>query len=171
MNNSAFVIVILIAWWSIFFIGLENEWIWTIDIAILFLMLVSETTMIVWGSDKVLSISSLSLQRWATLHFLLWQSALWNKKQLEKVLINLDPGKNLLFKESKDEKIPLRQVLVSVTKLLIFECYLKVMFSKESQWEWELTACLFSRGDLITWLERRVKALNWSLPLGFWRCK
>jgi len=34
--------------------------------------------------------------------------------------INLDSGKNSLFKELKDEKIPLRQMLVLITKLLIF---------------------------------------------------
>jgi len=48
------------------------------------------------------------------------------------VSINQDPGEILLFKESKDEKILLRQVLALVIELLIFEHCLEVMFSKES---------------------------------------
>ena len=52
--------------------------------------------------------------------FLLQQSALWNEKWLEKISNNLDPGENSLFKELKDRKIPLKQLLVLITELLIF---------------------------------------------------
>jgi len=61
----------------------------------LFLILVSETTITVFGSDDVLKISSLSLLQWAILLLLEWWSALWKEKQLEKISI-------------KDKKIPLR---------------------------------------------------------------
>ena len=47
------------------------------------------------------------------------------------MLINLDPRKNLLFKESNKEKIPLRWLLISMIELLIDNHYLDVMFSKE----------------------------------------
>jgi len=47
--------------------------------------------------------------------------------------INLDPGENLLLKESKNGKIPLRQMLALVIKLLIFDHCLEVMFFKENR--------------------------------------
>jgi len=47
--------------------------------------------------------------------------------------INIDLGEISLFKKSKDEKILLRQMLVLVTRFLIFDYYLEVMFFKESR--------------------------------------
>ena len=60
-NNFASIKIILISWWSVFLIGLEDEWIYTINIAMLFLMLVSEITITElgfrWGiEDKIVKI-------------------------------------------------------------------------------------------------------------------
>jgi len=47
--------------------------------------------------------------------------------------INLDPEENSLLKKSKNEKTPLRQMLVLVIKLLIFDHCLEVIFFKENR--------------------------------------
>ena len=64
---------------------------------------------------------------------MLQQSALWNEKWLEKISINLDLGEDLLFKELKDRKIPLKQLLALMTELLIFRYWLEVIFSNNNQ--------------------------------------
>jgi len=66
------------------------------------------------------------------------------------LLINLKPGENSLLKESKKEKIPLRQLLASTIELLIFSCCLKVTFLEERQYRRELLAYLLSKRILIT---------------------
>ena len=79
------------------------------------LMLASKTTMTIF--DALNTISS-SLLQWALLLSLEWQSALWNEKWL------VSPRQNSLLRESKDGKIPLRQLLASLMELLIFTCCL-----------------------------------------------
>ena len=45
------------------------------------------------------------------------------------MLINQVSEENSLLRELKAGKIPLRQLLASITESLIFSCYLKVMLS------------------------------------------
>ena len=78
-NNSTSIDVILMAWWS-FFKGLLKEWTWAINVIMLFLTLVSEITITVFGSDNALKMSSLNLLQYAVLLLLEQQSALWKDK-------------------------------------------------------------------------------------------
>ena len=85
--------------------------------ATLFLILASETIMTEVKSVKVFAKVGL-------FSFLIFVYCMIKRKKLEE---------NLLLRGSKDENIPLRQLLVSTIELLIF-CYcLEVMFFKERQ--------------------------------------
>ena len=53
-NNSTSVMIILIAWWSVFLIGLEQEWTWAMEVVILFLILVSEAIITELAFDEAL---------------------------------------------------------------------------------------------------------------------
>ena len=75
-NNSTSIDVILMAWWSFFFKGLLKEWTWAMNVIMLFLTLVSEMTITVFGSDNALKMSSLNLLQYAVLLLLEQQSAL-----------------------------------------------------------------------------------------------
>jgi len=94
--------------------------------ATLFLMLASETIMTEVKSVKVFA-------KMGLFSFLIFVYCMIKRKLLGKFSINLKLEENLLLRGSKDEKIPLRQLLVSTIELLIF-CYcLEVMFFKERQ--------------------------------------
>ena len=61
VNSSASIEVMLIAWWRVFLIRFECEWMCTIKMITLFLILVSNTTIIVLeldGSMKIILSSS-----------------------------------------------------------------------------------------------------------------
>jgi len=53
VNNSASIGVMLIVWWSVFFSGLLKEWIWEIEQAILFLILISEMIITILESNII----------------------------------------------------------------------------------------------------------------------
>ena len=53
-NNSTSVMIILIAWWSVFLIGLEQEWTWAMEVVTLFLILVSEAIITELAFDEAL---------------------------------------------------------------------------------------------------------------------
>ena len=53
-NNSTSVMIILIAWWSVFLIGLEQEWTWVMEVVTLFLILVSEAIITELAFDEAL---------------------------------------------------------------------------------------------------------------------
>jgi len=80
---------------------------YAMEVTMLFLICVSETTMIKLEHNDVLRAILSSLQRWAALTSLSLWSAWWNEKWLGNLSTNLDPGVNLLSRESKEEKIPL----------------------------------------------------------------
>ena len=54
-NNLASVVVTLIALCMVLTTGLLKEWIWEIDVAMWFLILVSDTMIVKVGLDKALS--------------------------------------------------------------------------------------------------------------------
>jgi len=142
---------------------------YTIDIAMLFLMLAFETMTTDLKLDKVLRTHLSSLQIWAALLSLFLLFVWWNEKQLEKVSTNWKSEENLLLRESNVGKIPLRQLLASTTELLIFSHCLKVIFSSNRWWKLVFSAFFLSRRDLIAWLFERVDVLSWCCPLSFWR--
>jgi len=77
VNSSASIEVMLIAWWRVFLIGFECEWMCTMEAMTLFLILilVSNTTMIVLGLDGSMKTILSSSQIWADLVSLLLWSA------------------------------------------------------------------------------------------------
>jgi len=166
-NNSTSVVVMLTVWWITFLMDLESELIWVMEVAILFLMLASETTITELAFAHTSITMSLSFQRWANLLSLYLQLAWWNEKWLENILIILELGKSSLFRELNNEKIPLRQLLTSTMELLILSCCIDIMFFKERQWDIASLACLSLKRDLIVWLDRRVDILSWCLLLSF----
>ena len=130
---------------------------YTIDIAMLFLMLAFETMTTDLKLDKVLRTHLSSLQIWVALLSLFLLFVWWNEKQLEKVSTNWKSKENLLLRELN---IPLRQLLGSTTELLIFSYCLRVIFSSNRWWELVFSACFLLRRDLIAWLFERVDVLS-----------
>jgi len=60
VNNSASVVVTLIALCMVLITGLLKEWMWEIDVAMWFLMLASDTMIVEVGLDDALSAISSS---------------------------------------------------------------------------------------------------------------
>jgi len=109
VNNSASVDIMLTVWWMVFLALLECEWTCDIDVAILFLMFTIEIMSMKLGSNMEFWKISSSLQRWA-LQLSLW-FAWWKEKWLGKLSISLKPEEDSQLRESKKEKIPLKQLL------------------------------------------------------------
>ena len=78
------------------------------------------------------------------------------KKWLGNLSTNLDPGANLLLRESNKGKILLSWLLAPTMELLICNLCLEVMFSKK-------------RFDSM--IVRRIEVFSWCISLSFWRCK
>ena len=53
MNNSASVEVVLMAWWIVLITEVSWTWIWVIDVTTWFLMLASNTTIVVLGFANI----------------------------------------------------------------------------------------------------------------------
>jgi len=130
-NSLAFIKVILIVWWEVFLIRFECKWIYTMEVVMLFLILVSDITMIVLELESLMKAILSSFWIWVDLVSLLLQSAWWKEKQLGKMLINLYSGEDSLFMELKEEKIPLRWLFTSIIELLIFNLCLEITLSNE----------------------------------------
>ena len=94
---------------------------WEINIATLFLMLVSDTTRAIIGSKENLRVISLRKQIWDLILLPLWLEDKWNKKQLEKISISWVPEVNLLLRESKKGKTLLNLLFMLTIRLLIFK--------------------------------------------------
>jgi len=120
--------------------------------ATLFLMLVSETTMTVNGSDDALRVILSRILQWWDLLSLKWWSALWNEKWLGNTSISLFPKWNVSFKESNNGNTLLRQLLVSTIELLMLFHYLAVIWSREKQWYCDFGENLFSSNVFKVWL-------------------
>jgi len=130
-NSLASIKVILIVWWEVFLIRFECKWIYTMEVVMLFLILVSDITMIVLELESLMKAILSSFWIWVDLVSLLLQSAWWKEKQLGKMLINLYSGEDSLFMELKEEKIPLRWLFTSIIELLIFNLCLEITLSNE----------------------------------------
>jgi len=75
-NNSALVVVMLIALCIVLMTGLLKEWMWEIDVAMWFLILASDTTIVEIGLDKALSTISSSF----LICFLIQDKQEWKEK-------------------------------------------------------------------------------------------
>ena len=75
-NNSALVVVMLIALCIVLMTGLLKEWMWEIDVAMWFLILALDTTIVEIGLDKSLSTISSSF----LICFLIQDKQEWKEK-------------------------------------------------------------------------------------------
>jgi len=124
-NNSALVDMMLMAWWIVLAIMFCLKWMWAIDIATLFLTLVSDitTTVLVFCRESLKIL--LSLHRWETLTLLILWSTVLKERQLEKISTNWKPRVNSLCRGLNAGKIPLRQLLPSTMEHLTFKSLLR----------------------------------------------
>ena len=121
VNNLVSVIITFTVWWRVLITILLWIWMWEINIATLFLMLVSDTTRAIIGSKENLRVISLRKQIWDLILLPLWLEDKWNKKQLEKISISWVPEVNLLLRESKKGKTLLNLLFMLTIRLLIFK--------------------------------------------------
>ena len=80
VNSSASIDMILTAWWIVFLTGFKYKWTCAIDIAMVFLILASETTTTDLESADAQKTYSSSLWMWVALLSLFSQFAWQNKK-------------------------------------------------------------------------------------------
>ena len=103
-----------------------------IEVAILFLILVSSTMIVELGFVEVLNMTSSIFQRWDFLESILFLSEWENKKWLENKSTNLLPGENLELNRLNDSKIPFSLLFVFIMGPLTFNFCLEVKFSIDS---------------------------------------
>ena len=113
-NNSASVVVTKDAWWTDLVSSWFAEWICEIDVAMLFLMLVLVITMAEWGDEEFCKTISSSSWARVLLGFLFFLLTKLKEKQLEKLSIIQQPGKNSGSRGEKDGKIPYDLMLKSI---------------------------------------------------------
>ena len=101
-NSSAAVLVMRTTWWIVFVRGLLYVYMCTIDIAILFLMLISEAIIVTEKDEEDSKTISSSWWIWDLLSFSLSQTL--NEIQSEKLSIILSLGKNFKSRRVKDKK-------------------------------------------------------------------
>ena len=146
-------------------------WIYVIKIVTWFLILVSDTMTIDFGSANNRRVISLSLHIYTLIFSLLFVFVEWKEKQLGKISIGLSPRENSLLKRSKNRKTLLVLLFISTIEPLIFNCCLEVSLSNDIWWTLLSFVCLNSKSDLIIWFDGRICALSWDLLLSFckWR--
>ena len=76
-NNLASVVVTLTAWWIVLMMGLSCTWIYDIEVATWFLMLMSEMTIEEERLDDALKMMLLRFLMW----FLMFEKRRWNENQ------------------------------------------------------------------------------------------
>ena len=146
-------------------------WIWAIEVATLFLILIS-VTMRVWEeSDKEAIVKLLSWQdqdlRFSSLLFL----KEWKEKWLEKESIILKPEENSLLNRLNTGNILLNLLSISMTEPLIINHWYGMSESKEKWWGSILSESFDSSNDLKMWLSESKWALSWALPLSLQICR
>ena len=99
-NNSASVVVTLIALCLVLMTGLLKKWICDIKVAIWFLILASDTMIVDKGLDDTLNTISSNF----SIYFLVLEEQKWKEKQSENKSISLFPGLNSLLEKEKDRK-------------------------------------------------------------------
>ena len=122
VNNSASILVTFITWYKVLTTGLLWMWTWAIDIATSHLILASVMTrgLKEFSEDAITKL--LSWCMWDTKLSSLCLLKKWKEKQLEKVLIILELGKNSELWASKEGKTLLNLLVISMIGPLIFSC-------------------------------------------------
>jgi len=149
-------------------IGLLWAWTCTIEVATQFLILASDITTTICGSDDAWRVMLLRLCKWFLMLFLLFLFKEWNEKQFGKMSISLFPSENLWLKEEKEGRILLNLLSMSIIGPLIFNHCLGVSHSSKSQWAFESSISLASNRDFVIWFAGRECTLRWNLPFSFW---
>ena len=122
VNSLASVVVTLIALWIVLMMGLLYKWIFNIDVAIWFLMLVSDTIMEDEKFDNALNVILLRFLMW----FLIFEEYGWKENQSEKKSISQFPGLNSLSKAEKKGKSSLCLLFMSIREEFRHSFYLEV---------------------------------------------
>ena len=127
-NSSASVLVMRTVWWIVFVRGLLYICMYTIDVAILFLMLTSEAMMATEGMKRTPR-PFCQVDRCEIYRFYLCYRH-WNEIQSEKLSITLSPGENSKSRGAKDEKHSLDLLVMSTKWPLTSEHYQLVSESR-----------------------------------------
>jgi len=111
VNNSALVVVTLITLCIVLTIGLLKGWMWEINVAIWFLILASDTTIVKEGLDDVLStiLSNFSI------YFLTLEEQGWKEKQSENKSIRQFSSLNFSLKKENEGKNSLCLLSTSIS--------------------------------------------------------
>jgi len=131
VKSSASVEVTLAAWYRVLMMGLLWIWIWVIDVAMLFLMPVSEMIYTCkWFNSNMIA---MSLSWWEQSSRLLSLRLIkgWKEKQLGKMSIRWELGENSIFRELNEENTLLNLLLMSMIEPLIFSFWQWVSKSRE----------------------------------------
>ena len=131
-KSLALVVKTFIVWWIVLVTALSQIWIWAMEMAILFLILVSVTTRAWDKSSKNEIIKLFSKCNWVLKVLLLLFLKRWNKKQLENESIILKPKENSLLSGSNTRNTSLNLLSMLTTDLLIINCWHGVSKSKEN---------------------------------------
>ena len=166
-NNSTSVLVTWMVWWIVFINGLSNTCIWAIDVVTLFLMLTSETMMVIEEDDEFSRTILSSSCSYDLLLFPFLQ--ILKEIHSEKLSITLQPGENSESRGVKDGKHSLDWLAISTRWPLTREyCWLErelrvIALRFDCRLSWE------SMREQIRWLEGNLYAQSWERPPRFWR--
>ena len=155
------------AWYNVLINGWLAMCTCEMNVAMLFLMLASDT-MIVVELNKDASRTILS-SCWQQIFLFLFLIDKLKENQSEKLSIILEPGESSGWRGEKEGKIPYTLLFESTKYLLILALWQLVRDLRETGW-WHL-------GDLkgesmskwIIWLGGRANVYNCDLPVSFWR--
>ena len=139
-----------------------------INIAVLFLMLASVTTMAVDGELDDSMTMLLSWHAWFLSSFCLLCKL--NTIQSEKLSITLWPGESLKWREEKERKIPLILLSMSTMWLLMRDRWQLVRDLREFGYWGKDPLLDKSIRDHMRWLGGSECARSCDLPPSFWRC-
>ena len=164
-NNLALVVVILTAQWIVLITDLSCEWIYNIEVATWFLMLVSEMIIGEEGLDNTLKVMLLRFLMW----FLMFEEHGWNENQSGKESISWFPGSNSLSKNKKKG----RSSLWLLSMLIRGEFKRNLCFGVRLSRDKLCKVCPVDpselRIDLIMWLEGSNEPLKRNLLYSFLR--
>ena len=119
-NNSAFILMIFTTWCNVLTMALLQIWMWVIDVATLFFMLVLITMRVQDGSldNTIAKLSSIYV--WDMRLLLLHLLKEWKEKWLEKLSIIQEPEENSGLNRLKEENTLLNLLSISIMGPLIF---------------------------------------------------
>ena len=168
-NSSASELVTNEAWWTVLIRGQFAEWMWEMNVAISFLMLVSVITRAVLGIKELLR--TISSSSWVQILWISFSFLLTNlkEKRLEKWSIIQWPGENSGSKGENEGMIPLDLILESMRWPLVKDLWQFV--SDPMLKEFVELGCggLSSMSCFRIWLSSSLRGQIWDLLAIFWR--